>query len=197
LTLPSELTLLNQAFSANGFRLVESRLNYFYDAVKSFTHKERYATRLAQTEDADILRSVARKMVNIYDRFHSDSLIDNKNASDYLGQYAYNNVMGFSDFVIVPDIKDEETFGFLSSNRPVELQGLKIAKLTLAAIDNSRHRGWLFKLLIESIYMLKELDVDYLTTITQTSNMPAFNTWQKMGFKLGFTTNIFSLMNND
>jgi dTDP-4-amino-4,6-dideoxy-D-galactose acyltransferase len=196
LDIPSEETLLQQAFTGNGFRLIESRLNYYFDKVKDYKGRERFGTRLAIENDAESLKEVAMKMKNNFDRVHADAQIDSNIADKYIGQFAFNSVMGFADFVLVPSLNEEPPFGFLAFNKPTEVGGVKVAKLVLAAIDNSKEKGWLYKLLSESIYLLQDYDVDYLTTITQTSNTPAFKTWEKFGFKLGNVTNILALKND-
>lgn len=188
--IPSEDIFLTQAFNKCGFRLVESRLNYYYKGVKEFQQSERFSVRLANRNDADYLREVAIKMRNNFDRVHADAQIDKSQADDYIGKFAYNAVMGFADYVIIPNLEGIKPFGFLASNKPADIMGKKISKLVLAAIDNSIQKGWLIKLLSETLFILKEQGVDYLTTITQSSNIAAFRTWEKFGFKLGFVTNI-------
>lgn len=194
--IPSEETLLQQAFTGSGFRLIESRLNYYFDGVKGYKGSDRFNTRLADKNDAVYLKEVAMKMRNNFDRVHADALIDSVSADNYIGQFAFNSVMGFADFVLVPDIDKKPPIGFLALNKPTDVDKFKVSKLVLAAIDNSNEKGWLYKLLSESIYLLQDHKVDYLTTITQTSNAPAFKTWEKFGFKLGFVTNIIAFKND-
>ncbi len=194
--IPSEETLLQQAFTGNSFRLVESRLNYYYDSLKDYKGSSRFKTRLAGENDAEYLKEVAMKKRNNFDRVHADAFINSDIADSYIGQFAYNSVMGFADFVLVPDIDKNPPIGFLALNKPSSIDKFKVSKLVLAAIDNSKEKGWLYKLLSESIYLLQDYNVDYLTTITQTSNAPAFKTWEKFGFKLGFVTNILVFKND-
>lgn len=194
--IPSEEINLIQALNTCGFRLVESRLNYYYEGIATFKNENRYSVRIAKAEDAELLKEVAIKMRNKFDRLHADMLIDNNVADNYIGKFAFNSVMGFADYVLIPDINRCQPFGFLALNKPIDIYGKKISKLVLAAIDNTNHKGWLYKLLSESIYLLKEHNADYLTTITQTSNIAAFRTWEKFGFKLGFITNILVYKND-
>lgn len=193
--IPSEDTFLQQAFTGNGFRLIETRLNYYINNLKEYIPKERFSTRLAGENDAQHLRNIAMKMQNRFDRVHADEQISNIIADKYIGQFAFNSVKGFADFVLVPDVKGNIPFGFLAFNKPLDIGELKVSKLVLTAIDNSTEKGWLYKLVSETIYKLREHDTDYLTTITQSSNTPAFKTWEKFGFKLGFVTNMIALKN--
>lgn len=194
--IPSEDIILCQALTGNGFFLIESRLNYFYDNICEYSSKKRYPVRFATEADAELLKDVAIKMKNPYDRLHADFRISDKLADDYIGKFAYNSVLGYADHVIVPKIINESPIGFLAFNKPIDYNGISISKLVLTAIDNNKHKGWLLKLLTEAVYLLKESNVDYLTTITQTSNIAAFRTWEKFGFKLGFVTNIFVYKND-
>jgi len=93
---------------------------------------------------------------------------------------------------MVPDISGVRPFGFLAADYPVEVMGHRIAKLVLAAVDNSEYSGWLSKLLTAVIYELKMKGTDILTTITQASNRPAIRTWEKAGFKLSFVTHVYT-----
>ena len=95
----------------------------------------------------------------------------------------------------MPDVHGRPPFGFLAGNLPKDILGIKVAKLVLAAVDNSVEEGWLSRLLSEMIYLLKDAGADYLTTITQASNRPAIHVWEKAGFKLGFASYVFSCRN--
>lgn len=192
--LPSEETRLIQAFNCCGFRLVESRLNYYYNNMKKARHYQRYPTRLAQSSDAMGLKIIASNVRNPFDRFHADCLLPDMLADEYIGDFAYNSVLGFADFVLIPDIPDEKPFGFLTAKKQALLDNVNVYKLVLAAIDNSVHNGWLFKLLSEMFYLLRQHDADALTVTTQTTNIAAFRTWGKFGFKLGYVTNILVYM---
>jgi len=197
LDLPHEEILLIQAFTDNGFRMVENRMNLYYDRVQEYSAGERYPVRTASGEDdAHRLLQVAMEMRNPYDRFHADAQVEEGVADKYIGQFAYNSVMGYADFVLVPDLPDTAPFGFLTANKPDRIGDYNISSLGLAAIDNrNNERGWLYKLQSEILYLLKDHQVDYLTTITQTSNAPAYKTWEKLGFKLAFFTSILTYKN--
>jgi len=194
INIPCEEIILIQAISDTGFRLVETRLNFYLSNIKKY-QAQRYPVRKANEEDIQILKKIASRMRNKYDRVHADSSFRTEQADSYLGTFVEESIKGFADMVIIPDIDGVEPFGFLAANNPVKVLGLNIARLVLAAVDNSNHKGWLFKLLSEVIYALKNKSTDYLTTITQASNKPAIHTWEKAGFKLAYTTHIFSFLN--
>jgi dTDP-4-amino-4,6-dideoxy-D-galactose acyltransferase len=191
ITVPCEELVLIQALAGTCFRLVETRLNYFLSDLAGY-EAQRFQVREANYDDIMILKNIAVKMRNKYDRVHADPAFTTKEADNYLGIFIEESVKGFADTVLVPYIKGIEPFGFLAANNPKKVLGKNIAKLVLAAVDNSQYKDWLSKLLSEVIYKLKEQSADYLTTITQASNRKAIRIWEKAGFKLGFTTHIFS-----
>ena len=194
INIPCEDIVLVQAVSDTGFRLVETRLNYYLSDIKDFKSAQ-YPVRKANEEDIRILKKIAIRMRNKYDRVHADPSFKTEKADSYMGTFIEESIKGFADMVFIPDIAGVEPFGFLAANNPQKVMGLKIARLVLAAVDNSNYKGWLFRLLSEVIYELKNKSTDYLTTITQASNRPAIRTWEKAGFKLGFTTHIYSYRN--
>jgi dTDP-4-amino-4,6-dideoxy-D-galactose acyltransferase len=188
---PCEEIVVIQALANTSFRLVETRLNYYLSDL-AYYESQRFPVRKADHSDIMVLKNIAVKMRNKYDRVHADPAFTSKEADNYLGTFIEESVKGFADMVLVPDIKGIEPFGFLAANNSKKVLGRNIAKLVLAAVDNSQFKDWLFKLLSEVIYELKEQSADYLTTITQASNRKAIRTWEKAGFKLGCTTHIFS-----
>ena len=194
LNVPCEEILLIQALSGTGFRLVETRLNYYLSDIQNYD-SQRYPVRKADTGDIPVLKKIAEKMRNRYDRTHADPAFSTEEADHYLGTFIEESVKGFADMVLIPDIAGAEPFGFLAANKPQKVMGKNIAKLVLAAVDNTNYKGWLYKLLSEVIYELKNYSTDYLTTITQASNRPAIQTWERAGFKLGYTTHIYSYCN--
>jgi len=190
--IPSEDLTLIQSLTSVGFKMVETRLNYYLSGISSID-LPRYQVRRAGISDIDALKSVASRMRNRFDRVHADSLFSQDLADRYLETFIEKSVEGFADMVLVPSTNDSKPFGFLAANKPVNVLNYKIAKLVLAAVDSTYEKGWLLKLLFEVVNELKAYSTDYLTTITQSANRPAIRTWEKAGFRLGFTTHVFSI----
>jgi len=191
---PCEDLVLIQGLSQTGFRLVETRLNYYSPNVK-LAQPPRYPVRRAEEKDITTLRDIAMRMRNRYDRIHADPAFSTEMADRYLGTYIEEAVKGFADMVIIPDLPGTEPFGFLAANNPMRFFDLNISKLVLAAVDSGNRKGWLYHLLTGVIYELSKQDTDILTTITQASNRPAIRTWEKAGFMLGYVTHVFSVSN--
>jgi dTDP-4-amino-4,6-dideoxy-D-galactose acyltransferase len=188
---PCEDITLLQGLSLTGFKLIETRLNYYFPDIR-LAEPPNYPVRRAEKKDIPALKDVAMRMRNKFDRIHADPAFSEEIADAYLGKFIEESVKGFADMVIVPDMEGTEPFGFLAANNPNRILNLSISKLVLAAIDNIDHRGWLYYLLSGVMYELRKLNTDILTTITQASNRPAIRTWEKAGFLLGYVTHIYS-----
>lgn len=189
--IPCEDMNLIQGLSQTAFRLVETRLNYYFTSFDEAVIPP-VPVRRAVTSDIPALKNVAMRMRNIHDRVHSDPAFETAEADAYLGTFIEESVKGFADMVIVPDLPGREPFGFLAANNPENVLSYRIAKLVLAAVDSRDHKGWLYHLLSGVIQELKKQNTDILTTITQASNRPAIRTWEKAGFRLGFVTHVYS-----
>ncbi len=190
--IPSEDTVLLQAISQTGFKLVETRLNYVLP-LGNQTLESKYSVRKAEVNDIEPLRKISAQMRNPYDRLHADLDFSDDAADQYLAKFAEEAVKGFADVVLVPNLPEIEPFGFLAANKPVSIGNCKVSKYVLAAIDSSVERGWLSKLVNEMNYLLKNESADYVTTITQAANKPAISVWEKNGFKLYSASHIFTL----
>ncbi|MFN2336738.1 MAG: hypothetical protein ABR560_07185 [Bacteroidales bacterium] len=191
MNIPCEDLRLIQGLSRTGFRLVETRLNYFFTAFDVAVPPP-VPVRRAVTNDIPALRDIAMRMRNRYDRVHADPAFEPGEADAYLATFIEESVKGFADMVIVPDLPGREPFGFLAANNPEKVLGYNIAKLVLAAVDARDHKGWLGHLLSGVIDELRKQETDILTTITQASNRPAIRTWEKAGFRLGYVTHVYS-----
>ena len=191
INVPCEDLLLLQGLAGTGFRLVETRLNYYFDGFQTATPPA-VPLRRADIKDIPALKDIAIRMRNIYDRIHADPAFSNEEGDAYLGTFIEESVKGFADMVLVPAMAGEKPFGFLAANNPKPVLGYNIAKLVLAAVDNSVQKGWLYHLLTGVIFELKGQKTNILTTITQASNIPAIHTWEKAGFRLGFVTHVYS-----
>lgn len=189
--IPGEDLFLIRSMAHSDYRLVETRLNYYFDSFDSVTAPTD-PVRHAVHDDIPALREVAMNMRNRFDRVHADPAFTDEVADAYLGTFIEQSVKGFADIVTVPDLRGVKPFAFLAADNPAEVMGFRIAKLVLAAADNGEYKGWLSKLLSAVMSELKLKGTDVLTTITQASNRPAIRTWENAGFRLGFVTHLWS-----
>ena len=190
--IPSEDTYLIQALCECGFRLTETRLHYAYYSVRSHYY-QRYPVRKACESDIENLRKIAVQMRNPYDRLHADIAFTKERADAYLATYIENAVRGFSDLVLVPEEGDGPPDGFHTSSFPVSILGWKIAKFGIVAISRETRKGWLKKMISETIYALKERETDFIFVNTQAPNRAVQVVFDSFGFKLVYLTHIFSM----
>jgi dTDP-4-amino-4,6-dideoxy-D-galactose acyltransferase len=184
--LPTEDSKLIQALTSAGWRCVENRLTYFYDAIGSFRHA-RYAVRGARADEAAYIGAIAATARNEYDRFHADDWFGQELADAFLARYASAAVLGYCDQVLVPNEPATSVDSFLAiSDLKTDAEhlgcGLSRVVLTAAGIAN---RGWHLKLVAETIQRARELNQHYVLMTTQATNRPVFRTCEKLGFKLG------------
>lgn len=193
---PSEDIFFIQALNYNRFKLVETRLNHYIENLEDYKF-ERFPVRLANNVDIPSLKEVASNTINSYDRLHADEVISQELADRYLATYIENALNGFSDAVIVPDLKNEKVKGFMVLNllkKDSTKLGRKIGRLQLSAIDSSL-KGWYIKLASEAIYYAKTKGVKSMLVTTQSTNRAAFHSSEKQGFKLGSVTHVLTYSN--
>lgn len=196
--IPSEDIFLIQALGVCGFKLIETRLNLYLTNLKKYNYT-RFKTRNATDFDIKTLRKVAVENKNVYDRFHADTYFDSRTADEYLGQYTENAIKGFCDFVIIPNENGVNQKAFMAVSylqKSFAALNCKIARLKLAAVDPTC-KGWYIKLTSEAIYKCIEEGADHVLLTTQSTNKAAIVSCEKLGFKIGSLSHVFSKKNND
>lgn len=195
--IPTEDITLLQAMGLARLRLIETRLTYFHDDLKTFEPAERFPVRMASPADVPALRKVAGEARNVYDRYHADPFFSRAVADDYLAKFAENSVLGFADAVIVPADDPADPGGFftakltLPENSPV---GLMSGHIVLVAVG-ARRRGWHLRLLSEMSCYLKQTGVHIASMTTQSTNRPVIRNCEKLGYRYGRCTHIFASHN--
>jgi dTDP-4-amino-4,6-dideoxy-D-galactose acyltransferase len=192
--IPSEDIQLIQALTAAGFRLTETRLTYFNNAMDTYNF-ERFKVRPAKQEDIEELRMVAKVMRNDYDRFHADSVFPKDLADNFLAEYVEQAIKGFCDIVLVPDVPGVKVHSFLTANyNKSEWSdlGCSVSKMVLSAVSSQTNKGWYIKLISEMTYHLKEIGAQAIYMSTQPTNRAVIKTWEKLGYKYGASTHILS-----
>lgn len=192
--IPAEDSLLLQAFTAAGFRLTETRLNYYFDQVSTFTH-ERYPVRFASQNDSELLKKVASENRNDYDRYHADCFFTTEQADNYLATYAAACLNGLADVVLVPELHAGDSGAFMAISRlqkDANQLNSSFARILLTAVSPGC-KGWHLKLSAETIQQAKAWNSRYVLMTTQATNRAVFRTTEKLGFKLGSTTHLFSI----
>lgn len=194
--IPSEDIELIQALGESRFKLIETRLTYYNNQLTKHVY-ERFPVKQAKKNNIPNLKNVASKMRNNYDRFHADKTFDVKQADLFLSTYIENSVLGYADYVLIPDDPDLPSDSFLTANYLTDewkRLDCKVSKMVLSAVSSETNKGWYIKLISEMTYHLRDnIGSECVFLNTQSTNRAVFNTWEKLGFKLGCTSHVFSI----
>ncbi len=192
--IPCEDILVIQALTAQGFRHIENRLNYYKDDLQTIDY-QRYEVRQATLKDIPKLEFVAKIMRNEYDRFHADSFFGREQAERFLAKYVAESVKGFADMVFVPNAPDlPPNGGFLTAKyfkEDWEKFGIKASRMPLFAVTPSC-QGWGQKLVSEMTYHLREIGAEYAFIGTQSANRAVCRIMENLNYRLGSTSHILS-----
>lgn len=194
--IPAEDIFLIQCLTRTGFQLVETRLHFFKDNLTSY-QEERFPVRKAMKEDIEAVAEVSRSSRNEYDRLHADFNFPDELADEYLGVYAKAAVNGFCDMVLVPAEAGLPVASFLAISHVKEDAGklnTRLVRIVLTAVGPA-NKGWHRKLVSETVHYAKNMGAAYVLMTTQATNRAVFRTCEKLGFKLGGTSNILSFSN--
>lgn len=191
--IPIEDTLLLQALGLAGWRIVETRLTFYHDAIADFDYMQ-FLTREAVSEEAELIGHISATARNEYDRFHADAWFGNIRADAFLHRYAAAAVEGYCDAVLVPDEPNVIVDSFLAiDDTPIHAArlGFRASRIVLTAVGPA-NKGWHLKLVAETIQRARKMQADYVLMTTQATNRAVFRTCEKLGFKLGCTSCILS-----
>ena len=188
---PSEDTMAFIRLAKAGFALTETRLTY-YHILKNLPEGGRKA-RLAAESDIPYLEKVASGAVNAFDKYHADPFFSSRETDRYLETYIGNCVKGFAEAVFVPDLAENPAsfvaLSRLKENRPGESRPFFRIPLTACLPAN---KGWHYDLCLQALGYSRGLGGACLVMTTQSTNRAVIHNCEKLGFKLGGTTHIFS-----
>ncbi|SHJ09219.1 dTDP-4-amino-4,6-dideoxy-D-galactose acyltransferase [Hymenobacter daecheongensis DSM 21074] len=184
--LPAEDTRVAQALGDAGWRLVETRLTYFHDAVATFEQPE-YAVRSARPDEAAAVGSISAAARNEYDRFHADQWFSGDKGDQFLDRYASAAVEGYCDDVLVPAEPGLPVDSFLAIS-DLKAHGVSLgsgfSRVVLTAVG-PLNRGWHLKLVSETVRRARRQGAEYVLMTTQATNRAVFRTCEKLNFKVG------------
>lgn len=190
---PAEDTALLQTLTASGWRLVETRLQFYHDQVAEFK-QPRYPVRFAQPSEADHIGRIAAAARNPYDRFHADPWFGEAQADAFLARYASAAVQGYCDAVLVPDELGLPIDSFLAISDLTDdarQLGVGLSRVVLTAVG-PLNRGWHLRLVSETVQRARAKGASYVLMTTQATNRAVFRTCEKLGFKLGGSTHVLA-----
>ncbi|MDJ0364567.1 hypothetical protein QMK33_05335 [Hymenobacter sp. H14-R3] len=191
---PAEDTALLQALTGGGWRLVETRLN-FYCSVASATLPPPALVRLARPDEAAHIGRISAAARNVFDRFHADPWFGDARADAMLARYAEAAAEGsYADAVLVPNEPGLPIDSFLAIGDAVAEAGVPgsgSSRVLLTAVG-PQNRGWHLKLVAETVRRAAEKQRPYVLMTTQATNRAVFRTCEKLGFRLGSTTHVLA-----
>lgn len=191
---PSEDIEVLQALGLAGFRLIETRVTYFYEDLMRFAWPERFAVRPATMADIPVLRATAIEARNAYDRHHADSFFPTAVADDYLATFVENSVRGFADLVLIPADATAPPAAFMTAKlTPAgdSPAGVGIGRIVLSAVGAAR-RGWHLRLMSEMTYHFQQAGMQLSCMTTQATNRPVIRNCEKLGYQYGRSTHVFA-----
>ncbi|MDF7810177.1 hypothetical protein [Hymenobacter sp. YC55] len=191
--IPVEDTTLLQTLTSSGWRLIETRMQFYHNQLEEF-RQPRYAVRAARLEEAEHIGQIAAAARNSYDRFHADMWFGATRADAFLARYASAAVQGYCDTVLVPNEPDVSVDSFLAISDLVadaSKLGVGLSRVVLTAVG-PQNKGWHQRLVSETVYRAREQGARYVLMTTQATNRAVFRTCEKLGFRLGGTTHILA-----
>jgi ribosomal protein S18 acetylase RimI-like enzyme len=182
--MPAPRHEIADALKNSGFRCVEEMLTF---SKRIFNQKKcSSSVRIASTADVEPISEIAESSF-IFDRFHSDSLIDNNRANELKRAWARNCLAYRADRVFVFD--DNKIGGFLAC--------LKIEKSLvidlIAVLEEKRGCGVARDLITASESYYHSLCSEYLVS-TQSTNLASINLYRSCGFGLVAKQSTFHLV---
>jgi dTDP-4-amino-4,6-dideoxy-D-galactose acyltransferase len=195
---PAEDIKMLQALTGGGWRLIETRLNFFCPVAKA-TLPQPALVRLARSDEAAAIGRISATARNVYDRFHADPWFGEARADAFLARYAEAAVAdGYADAVLIPDEPGLPLDSFLAIGDTLpepDVPGSGSSRVLLTAVG-PQNRGWHIKLVAETIRRASALSLPYVLMTTQATNKAVFRTCEKLGFQLGSASHVFACHNH-
>jgi dTDP-4-amino-4,6-dideoxy-D-galactose acyltransferase len=174
-----------------GFSLVETRLTYYHDL--KHLPREEMLTRNATSGDIEFLKKTASGAVNAFDKYHADPFFTPEEADRYLETYISNCVQGFAEEVRVPDHPENQPpYAFAALSR-IQKEGFAkpLFRIPLTACL-PENKGWHYHLCLSALHLARQKEGLALVMTTQATNKAVIHNCEKLGFKFGSCTHIFS-----
>jgi dTDP-4-amino-4,6-dideoxy-D-galactose acyltransferase len=187
---PSEDIIAFRRLGKLGFSLVETRLTYYHllDSLKEESHN----CRVAHAADIPSLRVTASSAVNDYDKYHADPFFSKEETNRFLETYIENCVNGLAERVFVPDLKSSPaSFVALSKKDDDRFEHGFFYRIPLTACL-PLNKGWHYPLCLHALHYAKSQKAGVLIMTTQSTNKAVIHNCEKLGFKLGSCTHLFS-----
>jgi len=187
---PSEDIVSLRRLGNLGFSLVETRLTYYH--LLDSLEEDKKLCRNAGAADIPSLRETASSAVNAYDKYHADPFFSKEETNRFLETYIENCVNGFADRVFVPVLETPPaSFVALSKKKDDRFANGFFYRIPLTACL-PLNKGWHYPLCLHALHYAKSQKAEVLTMTTQSTNKAVIHNCEKLGFKLGSCTHLFS-----
>jgi dTDP-4-amino-4,6-dideoxy-D-galactose acyltransferase len=192
---PTEAVHAFRILGEGGFALVETRLTYYH--LLENLPAQNQKGRNAENKDIPALRSVASGAVNAFDKYHADPFFGEEETNRYLETYIENCVKGFAERVFVPDLPSEPaSFVALSKINDPILSGKGLFYRIPLTACLPANKGWHYPLCLHALWYARSMGAKCLVMTTQSTNKAVIHNCEKLGFKLGSCTHLFSKSSN-
>jgi hypothetical protein len=191
---PRDLALIHSLGNL-GFSLIETRAYYHRD-IRDYEYRERYQVRVAEEKDIESLGDAAVKMVNMYDRFHSDPFIAPEDANRLMYKWVEASIReNFADVTIVPNFPKPTAFCTVRYHKDKWVKWkLNLSQSVVLGAVGPEYRGWYRKLISEINYHLNEMGAEHAYVSTQVTNKPAVHTFESLGYRFGRCEHVFRMV---
>lgn len=172
------------ALESDGFRYIETMLNYSFDYRKGRKiEKSKYPLRPLKKEEVEVFVEIARSSF-VENRFHFDPHFDREKANELYAKWLRNSYNNPSNYVTVLEIgKNPASFFVHSIDDLSKYFGLKFGRWILAAVSpDFRKRGIGYQHYLGILNLLKN-QVDINDANFTLKNVPVVNLYIKLGFK--------------
>lgn len=182
---------------ANGFKLMDTRVQYIFDYNKAVIKKvsDKCKLRAATKEDKEAVINIAKEsFTNYSSRFKTDENIDNKKADEMYLIWVENSFNGYADIIYVAE-DHGKIVGFATFKEFVEDDetGHRIGEIVLTAVAPEARGKGIYTSMINYGVKLGKGKMDYLLMKTQIDNFGSRKTWESANFKSYKNQYIFHL----
>jgi len=190
---PSEEIHCFSKLTSWGFQLVETRFTYYHTLDK--IQEENVCVREAGILDIPSLKATASGAVNLFDKYHADPFFSIEDANRYLETYIENCVNGFAEKVFVPDLPAPSSFVALGRIQYPGFDVFPLYRIPLTACLPA-NKGMHYHLCLHALLYAKSQSAKCLVMTTQSTNKAVIHNCEKLGFKFGSCTHLFSKSSN-
>jgi ribosomal protein S18 acetylase RimI-like enzyme len=179
-----------QALQRNGFRLVETVLNYVYDCHEEHSDLSalnNVTIRPAEASDLPRLVEIARAAFKTHvGRFHADPNLSIEEAGRIYEEWIRSSCRGYADAVFVAEC-DRKIAGFSVWRDPLEREvavGIRSAHYSIGGVDPAFQKRGLFRALTLAGMRRYRREADLIEGPTNLRNLPVQRAYDRLGWTL-------------